>query len=266
MPSFGGGTLTERDMWGITPIDQLWCRIRFHQLRYDGPNTLPGLTEALIYPSIGGGMNWGGVSYDPERQLLLVNSLYYPSLIQLVPRKQVDEAASAAADSHSASIFAAPVPMSGTPYGARLRGFISPLGPLCLAPPYGRLTAIDMATRKIAWQRPVGTARDSGPFGLEIGLPIPMGMPGFGGTLLTRSGLIFYGGVKERSFRAFATDTGEELWSARMPASGNANPMTYIGPHSGRQFVVIAASGHVTLQSLPLGRTFRAYALPQEPK
>ncbi|MDR7154036.1 quinoprotein glucose dehydrogenase/quinate dehydrogenase (quinone) [Sphingobium xenophagum] len=265
MPSLAGRRISERDMWGITPIDQLWCRIHFRKLRYDGPNTPPGLTESLLYPSLGGGMNWGGVSYDPERRLLMVNSIYYPTLMQLVPRAAARGGKGPRA-SHNATDFAAPLPMAGTPYAARLRGFTSPLGTLCLAPPYGRMTAIDMTTRKIAWQRPVGTVRDSGPLGLEVGLPVRMGMPGFGGTLVTRSGLIFFGGVKERAFRAFATDTGKELWSVRMPASGNANPMTYVGPRTGRQFVVIAATGHVTSQSFPLGRTFHAYALPQEAK
>lgn len=268
MPEFSGGRLSERDMWGMTPLDQLYCRIRFRQLRYDGPATPPGFTESILWPSIGGGMNWGGVAYDPERHLLLVNTLYYASLIRLVPRADADRAIAAAASagsrggSHSVANFDLPQPMSGTPYGAKLRGFVTPFGTLCQAPPYGRLTAIDMNTRRILWQRPFGTMRDSGPFGIHSGLPIPMGMPGFGGALTTRSGLTFIGSAKERSFRAFATESGQELWSARMPASGNANPMTYIGPKSGRQFVVIAATGHGTLQSMPYGRMIEAYALP----
>ena len=266
MPSFAGDPLTERDMWGITPIDQLWCRIRFHQLRYGGPATPPGRDWSITYPSIGGGMNWGGVSYDPQRRIMLVNSLYYATLVSLVPREEADrmiEAAGKAGDSHDLALAAAPLPMAGTPYGARVKGFTTPLNVLCHAPPYGRIAAIDMDTQKILWQRPVGTVRDSGPAGLKIGLPIRMGMPGFGGSLATSGGLTFFGAQKERTFRAFDTETGKELWSDRMPASGNANPMTYLGPKSGRQFVVIAASGHVTSQSMPLGRTFRAYALPE---
>jgi quinoprotein glucose dehydrogenase/quinate dehydrogenase (quinone) len=267
MPSFAGGRLTEKDMWGITPIDQLFCRIWFKRLRYDGPLTPPGLTEAIVYPSIGGGMNWGGVSFDPDRRVMIVNSLYYASLVSLIPRAEADrliEEAGKAGDSHDLALAHAPLPMTGAPYGARVRGFTSPLNTLCHAPPYGRMAAVDMDTQKILWERPVGTTRDSGPLGLKIGLPIRMGMPGFGGTLATRSGLIFFGAQKERTFRAFDTTTGKELWSTRMPASGNANPMTYLGPKSGRQFVVVAASGHVTSQSMPLGRTFRAYALPKE--
>lgn len=266
MPSFAGERLTERDMWGITPIDQLWCRIRFKRLRYDGPATPPGLDWSILYPSIGGGMNWGGVAFDPERRIMIVNSLYYATLLSLVPRAQADREIAAAAKagaSHDVALAVAPMPMAGTPYGAKVAGFVTPMNTLCHAPPYGRISAIDMDTRKILWQRPVGTIRDSGPFGLKLGLPIRMGMPGFGGSLVTKGGLTFFGAQKERAFRAFDTQTGEELWSARMPASGNANPMSYLGPKSGRQFVVIAASGHVTSQSMPLGRTFRAYALPR---
>lgn len=267
MPSFAGGRLTETDMWGLTPIDQLWCRIQFHKLRYDGPATPPGLDEAIIWPSIGGGMNWGGVAYDPERKLMLVNSLHYATIIKLVPRAETDRliaAASKAGTSHDIALAAAPLPMEGTPYGAKIRGFTTPLNTLCHAPPYGRIAAVDMTTGKLLWQRPVGTIADSGPLGISLGLPIRMGMPGFGGTLVTRSGLTFYGALKERTFRAFATDSGKELWSARMPAAGMANPMTYVGPKSGRQFVVIAAGGHVTSQAMPLGSTFRAYALPEK--
>lgn len=265
MPSFAGDPLTERDMWGITPIDQLWCRIRFRQLRYDGPLTPPGKDWSIIYPSIGGGMNWGGVAYDPERRIMLVNTLYYASLVSLVPRAKADKQIADAGKqgvSHDAALAEAPYAMTGTPYGASVKGFISPLGTLCHSPPYGRIAAIDMTTQKILWQRPVGTVRDSGPLGLKIGLPIRMGMPGFGGALVTKGGLTFFGAQKERAFRAFSSETGEELWSDRMPASGNANPMSYLGPKSRRQFIVVAASGHVTSQSMPLGRTFRAYALP----
>ena len=41
-----GGVLAERDMWGVTPLDQLWCRIRFRSLRYDGEATPP---ETMIF-------------------------------------------------------------------------------------------------------------------------------------------------------------------------------------------------------------------------
>jgi quinoprotein glucose dehydrogenase/quinate dehydrogenase (quinone) len=218
----------------MTPLDQLCCRIRFRQLRDDGRETPPGLDESIILPSIGGGQNWGGVSYDPERKLLVVNSLQYASLIYLVPRAETDRAiakikakAKASGDSHSTANFDIPKSMAGTPCGAMLRRFTTPFVTLCNLPPYGRLTAVDMAAGKVRWQRPVRTMQDSGPFGWHSGLKIPIGMPGFGGTLVTRSGL------------TFSTESGAELWSALMPASGNANRMTYRAPKSGHHFVII---------------------------
>lgn len=44
-------------------------------------------------------------------------------------------------------------------------------------------------------------------------------------------------------FRAFDKDTGDELWVTKLPASGMATPMTYLGKKTGKQFVVIAAGG-----------------------
>lgn len=259
MPEFGGASLTESRMWGLTPIDQLWCRIRFRQLRYDGPATPPGTDEALIYPGIGGGMNWGGVSYDPERRLMIVNSIHYGTIIRLVPRAEADRLIAAAkGQMHNYSL---PQPQLGAPYGVLLTGLVSPLNVPCMQPPYGEISAIDMRTRRLVWSEPIGSARDSGPFGLHSHLPLPMGMPMFGGSLVTRSGLVFIGATQERAFRAFASADGRELWRVSLPAGGQANPMTYRSPRTGRQYVLIATGGHIMLQS-PLGDQVIAYALP----
>jgi quinoprotein glucose dehydrogenase/quinate dehydrogenase (quinone) len=252
MPSFGGA-LAERDMWGVTPIDQLWCRIAFRRLRYDGEATPPGRDASLIYPGVGGGMNWGGVSVDPVHGVAIVNSMYMGATIQLIPRAEADEMARRGGD--------APQAMAGAPYAAQVSTFYSPLNTPCNEPPYGRLSAVDLRTGALLWQRPVGAIRDSAPLGLSTGLPIPMGLPNLGGTLITRSGLVFMGAVRERRFRAFDIRTGRELWSAPLPNSAQANPMTYVSPRSGRQFVVIAAGGHPRLQ-MPAGDTLVAFALP----
>ena len=264
LPSFGGGRLTEVDMWGLTPLDQLWCRIEFRRLRYDGPATPPGLDRSLIYPSIGGGMNWGGVSLDPERDILIINSLYYGPIVQLVPRAEADRLLNEAkSSSHSATNFALPLPMKGTPYGARLAGLMSPLDAMCNKPPYGMLSAVDLRTNKLLWSRPIGSARDAGPFRVASHLPIPMGMPMFGGSLTTRSGLVFIGATQDRTLRAFDINSGRLLWSSRLPAGGQANPMTYVSPKTGRQYVVIYAGGHVLLRSQS-GDAVVAYALPEQ--
>ena len=260
MPSFGGARLTERDMWGISPLDQLWCRIEFRKLRYDGPYTPPGTDRSLIYPSIGGGMNWGSVSIDPSRNVMIVNAMYYPSVFELVPRAETDRILDRPQGySHN---FALPQRQAGAPYGIRLTGLVSPLDVPCNKPPYGTLSAIDLTTRKLLWSRPFGMARDTGPLGLTSNLPLPMGMPNFGGSVTTASGLTFIGATQDTTFRAFNTSTGKLLWQSRLPAGGQANPMTYISPRSGRQFVLIVAGGHMLSRS-PLGDAVVAYALPR---
>lgn len=261
IPSVGGAPFTESDMWGLTPLDQLWCRIEFRKLRYDGPLTPPGTDRALVYPSIGGGVNWGGVTIDPTRNIMLVNSMYYGTIIQLIPRAETDRLLSNSKKKNYTHNFTLPQPQHGTPYGVLLSGLESPLQTPCNKPPYGRLHAIDLTTHKLLWSRPFGSARDTGPFNIPSGLPLEMGMPNFGGSMATASGLVFIGASQDKTFRAFDVNSGRQLWQARLPAGGQATPMTYTSPRSGRQFVVIAAGGHALLRS-QLGDAVVAYALP----
>ena len=258
MPDVAAGPpLNERDMWGLTPIDQLWCRIQFNSLRYEGEFTPPSTQGTLVYPGIGGGVNWGSSAVDPERQLLIVNSIRVPTRLQLIPRAQAD---AMLAGAHGFHVSLAPA--QGTPFGYTLNTFASPLGVPCNRPPYGLISVIDLTTRKVVWSRPLGTARDSGPLGIPSSLPFTMGVPNFGGAAVTRSGLIFIGATQERALRAFDLKSGRELWYTRLPAGGQTTPLTYISPRSGRQFVVIAAGGSVLLQS-KLGDYVMAYALPK---
>ena len=135
------------------------------------------------------------------------------------------------------------------------------LGMPCTAPPWGLLTAVDLVSGRVIWSQPIGTGRDSGPFGIESHLPITMGVPMSGGSITTRSGLVFIGATVERTFRAFDVATGEELWHARLPAAGVATPMTYLSKSSGRQFVVIAAGGRPGMVTR-LDTKIVAFALP----
>jgi glucose dehydrogenase len=183
-------------------------------------------------------MNWGSASVDPERQILLVNSNRFASVIELLPR----------AIANKLGARPAPVPgplaaQQGTAYGARVFGFLSPLFMPCQQPPYGFLTAIDLRTRRVIWNRPFGTARDSGPLGSSLGLSIPLGPPNMGGSITTRGGVTFIAASQENALHAFDTRTGRELWKGRLPAGGQATPMTYVAGAKRTQFVVIAAGG-----------------------
>jgi quinoprotein glucose dehydrogenase len=133
--------------------------------------------------------------------------------------------------------------MAGTPYAVRWGVFTTWLGIPCQKPPYGFLTAVDLRTRSILWQRKFGDASNSGPFGLALGLPFGLGAPNIGGSIVTGGGLVFIGASQDKGFRAVSEADGRVLWKVRLPAGGHATPMTYMG-RDRRQYVLIAAGGN----------------------
>src|SRR3546814_16827910 len=80
----------------------------------------------------------------------------------------------------------------GTPYAINVNaGWRMPTGLLCKQPPYGGIRAIELATGRMLWDRPFGTARANGPFGIPSHLPIAIGTPNTGGSVVTARGLGF---------------------------------------------------------------------------
>jgi quinoprotein glucose dehydrogenase len=237
------------DVWGITPFDKGGCRTQMEKLRNDGIYTPPSLEGSIMYPGNAGGSNWGGVAVDPERQLLVANSIDLPWVVSLLPREEYEALRKAGAAVELA-------PQDGTPYALSRRAMLSSIGIPCNPPPWGTLTAVDLASGALRWQVPLGTVRDISP------LPIPwkLGVPNLGGPLVTGSGLIFIGATMDDYLRAFDVESGEELWKGRLPAGGNATPMTYRA--GGRQYVVIAAGGHGRSGNR-LGGHLLAFALPE---
>ncbi len=229
LPAFDRGVLREADMWGMTPFDQLACRLAFRALRYEGPLTPPSLGGSLLNPGVAGGMNWGSIAVDEVNDLAVVNVIHLPMTVTLIPRERLT------ADTQ----FGVGGRQAGTPYGAVSMPFFSPLFAPCLSPPYGEMAVIDLTTRKLVWRRPVGTARDLGPLGMASHLPLPMGVFMRAGTLVTGGGLIFTAGVADRRLRAMDELSGEEVWSDDIPATAEATPMSYVSPQSGRQTVLV---------------------------
>lgn len=230
MPSFAGAPLTEQSMWGITPIDQMLCRIEFRKLRYEGPLTPPSINGSVQYPGFAGGMNWGSVAIDELNSVMVVNSLHLANRVQLYPRAGV---------TNETKFGFGGGWQLGTPYAARTEPFLSPLFAPCQQPPYGEIAVVDLRSRETLWRRPLGTSNELGPLGLKSRLPIPMGAPYSGGSIVTRGGLIFMGSAMDRRMRAFDVRTGRVLWSDVLPNSAQATPMSYVSPRSQRQFVVI---------------------------
>jgi quinate dehydrogenase (quinone) len=253
LPSIGTETLTESKMWGGTLFDQLLCRIEFKKMRYEGMYTPPGEDLALQWPGSLGGMNWGGVSVDPTTGYVFVNDMRLGLWNRLIPRAQMENSKAGGVEMGAAS-------QTGTPYGSLRDRFLSHLGIPCQQPPYGTMSAIDLKTRRLAWQVPVGTVQDTGPFGIKMHLPIPIGMPTLGGSLATQSGLVFFAGTQDYYLRAFDAATGKEVWKQRLPVGSQGTPMTYQSTKTGKQYVVLMAGG--ARQSPDRGDYVIAYALP----
>ena len=259
-PSFAPDDLAEKTMWGATPIDQLWCRIKFLETRYEGKFTPQSEQGALNYPGNFGVFNWGGMSADTTRDILVVNTAYFPWYQRLIKREEADKLGIVPYGETSAinNISSGPeiyYAQAGTPYAVDSRPFTSPLGYPCHAPPWGELAAIDLKSQKIIWRRPLGTTGEVAPFGLAL----PTGVFNIGGPITTSQGLIFIGAAIDDYFRAFDIDNGEELWKAKLPAGGQATPISYVSS-SGKQYVVIAAGGHAPLDT-KIGDYIVAYAL-----
>ena len=259
-PSLSGGLsfmpppLVEADMWGITPIDQLWCRIQFRRLNYQGPFTPIGTEPTLVFPGNNGIVNWGSVAVDEARQVMIVNSSYMPLLAHLIPRKDAPQGQQIVLKGNAAIS-----PMTGAPYAVQTeRPFTSFLGVPCNAPPWGKLSAVDLKTQKLLWQRPLGTTRDHAP----LGVPVP-GVFNQGGSVVTAGGVIFVAATLDNYLRAFDLASGKELWKGRLPAGGQATPMTYVSREDGRQYVVIASGGHQFMKTR-IGDYVMAFALPKK--
>lgn len=257
--------LTERDMWGMTPIDQLVCRIQFRSASYKGIYTPPEANRHSIeYPGYNGGSDWGSVAVDPQRGVIVANYNDMPNYNRLVPRAKADKLGWAPRDQvrgDSGGAEGAGDPQAGTPYAINVNaGWRLPFtGLLCKQPPYGGIRAIDLASGKTLWDRPFGSARGNGPFGIHSGLPIEIGTPNNGGAVVSASGLIFIAAATDDMIRAIDLASGKTLWQAKLPAGGQATPMVYAV--DGREYLVIVAAGHHFMET-KRGDYVIAYALP----
>ena len=238
-------------MWGMTPLDELVCRIEFRKLKYDGRYTPPTEQGSIVYPGNFGTFNWGAVAVDPNRQVMFAMPVYLAFTSKMVPRP--DEYARVVTKQGEA-VFNENF---GAPYASKMGAFLSPLGPPCQQPPWGYVAGVDLTTGKTVYQHVNGTVRDLSP----VPLPFKMGVPGIGGPIITKGGLAFLSGTMDYYVRGYELKTGKEIWRDRLPAGGQATPSTYLGA-DGRQYLVVVAGGHGSTGT-KAGDAIIAYALPK---
>ncbi|MFT7652362.1 MAG: quinate dehydrogenase (quinone) [Candidatus Azotimanducaceae bacterium] len=225
MPSFAHPLIREEDMFGVSPFDQMACRKAFLGLRYEGPMTPPSTKGTLLYPGPAGGMNWGSVAIDEQRQLMVVNNIHLPFVIHMVPREE-NLLASNEGLNPGYGIGGA---QRGTPFAAIVQMFSSPISLPCLEPPYGEMSVVDLTTQTIIWRKPNGIAS--------------LGMPATAGSVVTAGGLIFNAGIMDSRLRAIDTLTGEELWRDEIRSASDATPMSYVSSATGKQYLLVTVPG-----------------------
>ncbi|MDB5535278.1 MAG: glucose dehydrogenase [Devosia sp.] len=250
--SFKPTPLTEASMWGATPFDQLACRIKFRSLRYEGRFTPPSEQGSIIYPGNFGAFNWGAVAVDPERQVVFAMPVYLAFTSTMVPRPDATDRVVTKPDTPAFN------ENYGAPYAADMGPFLSPLGFPCQAPPWGYVAGADLTTGKIVYKHVNGTVQDLSP----VPIPLKLGVPGIGGPIMTQGGVAFLSGTLDYYLRAYDVTTGKQLWQSRLPAGGQATPMSYWSDASQRQFVVVVAGGHGSTGT-EAGDSIIAYALPK---
>lgn len=230
--TFNPPPLEEKEMWGATVLDQLYCRIQFRILRYEGRYTPPSEQGTIVFPGNFGVFNWGGIAVDPERQVMFGMPLYLAFTSTLIP-KSTGNLGEVNVGEHGVNA------NEGAEYAVELKPFLSPLGVPCQQPPWGYVAGADLTQGKVIYQHKNGTIQDLTP----LPLPVKMGVPGIGGPVITKGGVVFMAAAVDNYLRAYDLSDGEELWKARLPAGGQATPMTYLNSQ-GEQMVLIVAGGH----------------------
>ena len=250
--SFAPPDVTGAQMWGMTPVDQMLCRIDLAKLHYEGRFTPPSLQGTLTHPGSFGVLNWGAVAVDPARQIMFAMPVYLGFTSQLVKRPDsLDKVVSRPGKDS---------PLGnenfGAPYASILRPFMSRIGLPCQQPPWGYVAGVDLTTGKTLYRRVNGTVRDMAP----LPLPFKTGVPGIGGPIVTAGGVAFLSATVDYFVRGYDLADGRELWRARLPAGGQSTPATYLG-RDGRQYLVVVAGGH-RYTGTKTGDSVIAYALP----
>jgi quinoprotein glucose dehydrogenase len=235
-PPLSRMSMTPDDVATVTPELEAACRKLIAGMQLGGPYLPVSYNRLRVqFPGNHGGVNWGGMSYNPQLGLLFINT---NELGQISGLKDRDASSTEPARADGQGNRVDPNgPYQGFPGGGRfsVRGEDAQQLP-CQQPPWGRLTAVNVHTGEFAWRVPLGIT-DSMPADKQN-----TGRPGNGGTIATAGGLVFVGATDDARFRAFDGKSGKELWTHKLTGAAQATPMTFQG-RDGKQYVVITVTG-----------------------
>jgi quinoprotein glucose dehydrogenase len=223
----------------ITPEHRSLCEELLKMgggVRTGGPYLPHGERPGLIFPGTLGGNNWHGSSFNPELGYLFTNTMNLAEIFQIV-----------ASD---------PNQTAGGPRSQRTKFWDEDRLWPCQEPPWGELSAVNVATGDIVWRVPLGSFPELDAKGVT-----KTGTPNLGGSISTAGGLVFVGATVDGKFRAFDARTGQELWVTDLGGAAHSVPITYQGPN-GKQYVAVMAGGGGMLRSPSIAATLNVYALP----
>ena len=229
-------SMAPTDIATVTRELEAACRKLIEGMQLGGPYLPVTFNKLRVqFPGNHGGVNWGGMSYNPQLGYLFINTNELGQISGLKERA-ANAAEPARADGQGNRVDPNG-PYEGFPGGGRfsIRGSDAQQLP-CQQPPWGQLTAVNVNTGEFAWRVPLGIT-ESFPADKQN-----TGRPGNGGTIATAGGLVFVAATDDGRFRAFDAKTGKEVWTFKLPGAAQATPMTYEA-RDGKQYVVITATG-----------------------
>ena len=215
-------TVDDLNPYILTDAEREQFRQRILKARNEGPFTPIGFEDVIHMPGNQGGSNWGSTAGHPAAGRVYVIGFNVPTIIRLLKPGETRPARATNPEE---------IVKEGYP---TTDGF--GLFPTIVKPPYTTLTAYDLNTGAIAWQKGLGDDLRLLPLGIKgTGSAATMK----GGLIVTGTGLVF-ATAADRKVHVYDSASGDEL--ATLPLGGPTSGGPSMYEHAGRQFLLAHAS------------------------
>jgi glucose dehydrogenase len=217
-------SLSRDEVANLSPESHKYCLDLYDKVLQAGQGGPYSMIPTLVFPSSTGGGTFAGATYDPNLNYIFVNDKDLGTIAMLTPQLSSNKFQSLAKSKIQ---------------------FTDQDGYPCSTPPWGELMAINAATGDIVWREPLGELKEL----TAKGIP-KTGTNNAGGSVATAGGVLFIGASQDKTFRAFESKTGKELWSVELVANAGATPLTYLGKN-GKQYVAVVTGSNLVAFTLP---------------